>query len=124
MMSFSANKGFSLIEVLVAMVVFALSVMALSGSISSTFKTQTVQKDRTFAHYVALRRLAEVKLKSAWPNTGTTRGELKMFNRDWGWKQEVSNTTDKALRRVEVAVSSKNDEEYYIAKVTAFLGKP
>ena len=81
------SRGFSLIEVLVALVIFATAVMALSGSISSTFGSQIRHKEKTFAHYVAMRRLADVRLEKKWPNIGTTQGTMKMLNHDWQWQQ-------------------------------------
>ena len=123
-MRYSVNKGFSLLEVLIALTILATALMALSGSVNQTFRNHVYLKDKTFAHYVAMRRLAEVRLQPEWPNEGTTRGDIKMLNNDWKWRQIVSKTTEANLRRVEISVANKSDEEYFLTTITAFVGKP
>jgi len=120
----SIVKAFSLLEVLIALVVLATALVALSGSLNQTVKSQLYQKNRTLAHYVATYRLGEVKIDQPWPNVGTTRGEISMLNREWLWKQTDEKTSEPSLRKVEIAVSEKRDEDYSLAKLTAFLGKP
>ncbi len=120
----TSNEGFSLLEVLIALVVLATALLALSGSINQSVKTQVYQNERTFAHYVAMYRLGEVRIDPDWPNVGTTRGQIEMLNREWVWEQTVAKTTEANLRRIEVAVANKKDEDYKLARVTAFIGKP
>jgi len=117
-------KGFTLLEVLIALAILATGLMALSTSILNSTKGQTRQIERTFAHYVANNQLGEMKVEDAWPELGTTRGNIEMFNREWTWKQVVTKTTVDSLRRVDVSVTIKDDEEYNLATLTAFVGRP
>ncbi|NVJ59077.1 MAG: type II secretion system minor pseudopilin GspI [Gammaproteobacteria bacterium] len=118
------SSGFTLLEVLIALMVLATALVALSGTMTMTTKTQIYQKERTYSHYIAMYRLGELKTEEPWPNTGTTRGSINMLNREWRWKQEVQKTTEDGLRRVDIKVSLADDEDYVLGKITAFLGRP
>lgn len=118
-------RGFTLLEVLIALMVLATGLMALSGSMTEITRTQVSVKDRTFASMVAKYRLAELRLDNAWPSEGVTRGDIQMLNKSWTWKQEVIKTTEPDLKRVEVSIAiTDNDPDYFISKIVAFLPKP
>ncbi len=120
----SKAQAFTLLEVLIALVVLATALIALSGSMNQATRTQIHQKDKTLAHYVAMYRLGELRLEEPWPNEGITRGNIVMLKRDWSWKQEVIKTSEESLRRVEISVGPKDDEDYKLTKVVAFFAKP
>ncbi|NVJ49200.1 MAG: type II secretion system minor pseudopilin GspI [Gammaproteobacteria bacterium] len=117
-------QGFTLLELLIALVIVATSLAALNNSLFNSTLAHTRQIERTYAHYVARNRLGEMKLDDPWPGIGTTRGNESMLKREWTWKQEVSKTTVDALRRVDISVSLKGSEEYTLATFTAFVSRP
>lgn len=116
--------GFTLLEVLIALVVIALAFTALTDSIFQSGKSQLYRKEKTLAHYVALYQLNEMKLEQPWPNIGTTRGEIDMVNQEWAWEQQVIKTSEKGFRRVEVSVGLKRDPDYKLSKIVSFVAKP
>ncbi len=120
----SRYKGFTLLEVLISLAILSTALIALSGSITEALKGQSYLKEKTFAHYIATHRLAELRLQKQWPNIGVTRGEKKMLQQNWLWKQEVLKTDDDNLRRIEISISHEKDEEYQITKLVAFMSNP
>lgn len=119
-----SSAGFTLLEILIALMILATALVALSGSMTMATKTQIYQKERTYGHYIAMYRLGELKTEEPWPGIGTTRGTVNMLNREWRWQQEVQKTTEDGLRRVDIKVSLQDDEDYVLGKITAFIGRP
>src|ERR1700730_6835307 len=84
--------GFTLIEVLVALVIVAVGMSALMSALSSSAKTVVYMQDKTFAEWVALTRIAPVLIalqKGQIPATGNTTGNIELASRTWHWRQEV-----------------------------------
>ena len=61
------TRGFTLVEVLVALVIVAMALAALMITVSSTARTSGYLRDKTVAQWIALNRLTEVRLNL---NTG------------------------------------------------------
>jgi general secretion pathway protein I len=83
-------------------------------------------QDKTLAQWVAMNKVAEMRLQPTWPSTGRSNGDVDMAGRSWHWQMEVKNTEDKDVRRLEVAVLPESDKgaETPTVLVTAFLGRP
>ena len=120
---FRSQQGFNLVEILIALVLLAM-IIAMSaetsiGNVSSYQQTQNAM----YARWVAANQVVEVQLKTAWPDTGTSKGESTMGNVKWTWVQTVSNTS-KDMRKLEVVVYDTFDKKQAIAIQTAYLSKP
>jgi general secretion pathway protein I len=87
----SLPRGFTLIEVLVALVIVAFGVGAVLAALSSSAVNVGALREKTLAQWVALNRIADVRLNLQAPQTGTTEGDVKNFaNGDWHWQQIVT----------------------------------
>jgi len=115
----SNAKGFTLLEVLIAMVIFGYAAVGLVSGITKYQMAQLTASQRTVAHWVAMNRLAETRLEKDWPNVGVTRGTAEMANKTWYWLQTVSKTTEKDLRKVEIEIRFEETDEL---KTTSFVG--
>ena len=58
MSSFRKSRGFTLIEVMVALVVAALALVAVMASISQMIDAGTAMRDRTYASWIAQNKIA------------------------------------------------------------------
>ncbi len=118
------HAGFTLLEVLVALAVLALALGTLIKVGADNAKNAAYLRDKTFAHWVAVNRITELRLEEQWPATGTRRGESEMGDREWHWEAEISDTFDKAIRRVEVAVFPVEERDNPLVRRTGFLPEP
>jgi len=112
-------KAFTLLEVLIAMVIFSYAAIGLMSNITKYQVAQVTSSQRTVAHWVAMNQMTETRLEKNWPNVGVTRGTAEMANKTWYWIQTVSKTTEKDLRQVEVEVRIEETDKL---KVTSFIG--
>jgi general secretion pathway protein I len=118
--------GFTLIEVLVALVIVAVGMAAVMSALSSAANTVTFLRDETFANYVALNRIATLRLSGQIPQTGTSNGDLDYANRSWHWRQEVVSTEIPGVVRIDVKVRPKEvkagDDESWTTTVSGIAG--
>jgi general secretion pathway protein I len=96
--------GFTLVEVLVALVLVAVGVAALLTALNSAATGTGYLRDKAFAHWVATNRLIETRLATNPPANGVTTGEVEFASQRWQWRQTIANADFPSLRRVDVSV--------------------
>jgi general secretion pathway protein I len=117
------SSGFTLLEVLIAMVIFGTTVAFLLRNINDQQRAHTDISIKTIAHWVALNKMAETKLEDNWPNTGVTRGDVEMRNHKWYWLQTVSKTTEEKLRQIEIEVRYLQDDDLPATRFVGFIAE-
>ncbi len=100
----SVARGFTLIEVLVALAIVAIGMAAVLGALSSSAGTLSYLRDKTFAQWVALNQIANDRLSGQQPPTGNSNGDTDFAGRKWHWRQEVVATQVPGVVRIDVRV--------------------
>jgi len=117
------QSGFTLIEVVVAIAIVALGLMAVSRVVHDTVNNSTYLRDRTLATWIADNRLVEMRLGRELPSVDETEGEVDYGNQRWVWTATVSQTPVDELRRIDIRVRRADDaEDATLAQVTGFAG--
>lgn len=123
MTSVSRSRGFTLIEVMVALVIAALALVAVMASISQMIDAGTAMRDRTYAVWIAQNKITEMRLANVEPEVSETNGEVDYAGLEWAWTANVSETGVEFLYRVDVEVSFAGQDDV-IRTVTGFIGEP
>jgi len=116
-------SGFTLIEVMVALSIVALSLTAVTASISQMIDAAESMRNRTYASWIAQNRITELRLAADAPEVGSSNGEVQYANTDWSWRAVVAETGVDDLFRIDVSVSLAGSEDN-IRTVTGFVGLP
>ena len=96
--------GFTLLEVLVALAVVAVALLAAIGTATQSTVSAEVLRTRLFATWEAKNRLAELRARRAWPDLGVSEGIAEQAGVRLRWRETVDALPDSAFRRVEIAV--------------------
>ena len=117
----ASARGFTLIELVVALAVLAIGMTAVLHATSQAANAGSFLKQRTIAHWVASNRAAELSINREWPSPGISSGTETMANRTWRWEAEVQDTAVPELRLVTIRVSLDDEEK---ATLITFVGRP
>jgi general secretion pathway protein I len=118
------ERGFTLIEVLVALAVIAIGLVAVLTVAARSGRVDFELQQRTFAAWVASNQIERMRLTPTWPSIGTSDGKVTLAGRDWHWKAIVAKTADPDLRRITISVATAAAPDDSITQLLGFLGRP
>jgi general secretion pathway protein I len=123
-----AARGFTLLEVLVAVLLLGLALTALVKLAGLEARATAQLRDGTFAQWVAANALAETRLGEPFPAPGRREGESVLASRRWRWQLDVATTDVESIHRMDVSVfdaerrarGEGDDEDVPVATLTGF----
>jgi len=122
----SAGRGFTLIEVLVALAIVAIGMSAVLSALSSSADTVSYLRDKTFAQWVALNKIATLRISGQQPPTGNSNGDTDYAGRSWHWRQAVVATEVPGVVRIDVSVRPAEvkggDDNGWVTTVSGISG--
>lgn len=117
------QRGFTLIEVMVALVVVSLSLGAVAASVSQMVDAAFSMQERTYASWIGLNRIAELRLENVLPKVSETRDEIEYAGLEWSLETNISETGVENLFRVDIAVSHAGSDDV-VRTISGFIGEP
>lgn len=99
-----AGRGFTLLEVLVALLLLALALVAAVRTAGLEARALNHVRATTLAQWVASNVLAEIRLGGPLPARGEAEGRSEMGRQSWRWRLRVFATDQPGLHRLEVQV--------------------
>lgn len=103
------NKcGFTLIEVVVALAIFAVAALALTKVAMQYTQSTSHAILRTKAQFVAQNEIAKMKINQEWLN-GTQSSQVTAQGETWQIDKKAEATISPKVQRVEVQVSLYNE---------------
>jgi len=109
--------GFTLVEVLAALLIFSVAIIGLTHSGTESVRAISVLEHKTYAGIVADNRIVQARLKPL--KLGTSTGRENIAGRDYEWREEISNTQSAGFFRILVTIR-ENDKEQIVIERTAF----
>lgn len=117
----AADAGFSLIELMVALAVFALTVLALLNLAGENTRSAVVIEESVLAGVVADNRAVEAMLAA--PAQLAAEGREQAGDRGWRWARTVSATESDGIVRIDIQVRPA-DEDRLAAEISLFRSAP
>ena len=103
------NKGFTLLEVMVALAIFATAAMALT-KVAMQYTQATAQAIlRTKAQFVVQNEIAKMQIQSQWLE-GTQTEQISQQGENWQIEKKAQSTISPNVQRVEIQVRLFNPE--------------
>ena len=121
MASRGLSRAFTLIEVLVALAILAIALMAALRAAGQGSRSAEEMRARLLAGWVAQNVLETQRARGDWPSVGLVTGDVAQAGLEFSWREEVVSTPNAAFRRVNIAVSRKDAPEYVPARITGVL---
>jgi len=128
MLTLSRQRAFTLLEVLVALAIFATVSAAVLTAAASSVRNAARLEEKALAGWIADNQLVELQLQRPSPGTGRNQREISYAGRDWQLQETIDSTSDPAMRRVTLWVaprdrrSSDSIEERASLVLTGFIG--
>jgi general secretion pathway protein I len=115
-------SGFSLMEVLVALVIISIAFTAIFMAISVNARSLLYLKNKTAANWIALNIITEAQIGILNISNDSNQDSNKeyMFNQDWYWNAKVESTSDLFTSRINVEVR-QSESAPAILSVSGYL---
>lgn len=117
------QRGFTLMELMVAMTILAVGMGAIIKASSGAAANASVLRDKEIARWVALNKLTEMQVTQEW-STKEKKGDVDMLKTRWYWKARIQKVEDPDLRRVDIEVRLDPNAGSYIYSITGFIANP
>ena len=119
-------RGFTLLEVLIALLVFGLIATAAAEVGSQYISSFERVRDKTLGGWIAENRINELRLQDTLPGTSENSEDTEFANYRWQVTTVVQGTAEPSMRRVEVIVGKypgDQDKAFPVHTLSAFLGE-
>ncbi len=120
----SVGRGFTLLEILIALSILAIGLSAAIRSGLASTETVRELRSRQLAGWVAENQVALLRATRQWPAIGETSGEASMGGSRFRWQMQVGQTPHKQFRRVEVLVVRAEEGDAPLARLVTYLTSP
>jgi general secretion pathway protein I len=116
------SKGFSLLEVAIALLILSTSVIAIYQVISSSTISTFELEDRYIAREIGNNRVALMNTIDIPQGTGTREGAIDMAGFEWEWREEISKGPAINVYEYSILIK-KSSATNYIYEARGYLVK-
>jgi general secretion pathway protein I len=119
----ATQPGFTLIEVLAALVIVALGMLGAIEAVNQSTRNATYLREKTLAHWIAMNLITERRLQPDAPPTDEQKGDVDFAGERWQWTLRVTQTAVQSMRRMDISVRRATAPEgSSLATVSGFYG--
>lgn len=117
-----ANKGFTLIEVILALLIFGISLLAITRAMGQSARSLEHIQQKNYAHWVAKNATNQLLLglEGNYLSVGQEQGEMRMGHDEYQWHSRVEPSEDLSVWAIHVTVNLANNPNNSLATLTTY----
>lgn len=115
--------GFTLIEILIAVVILAVALAATTRAASLATDGALETRHRLLATWAAQNRVSELRARRIYPPVATTRSSTEQGGLALLVEEAVTETPNPTIRRVDLAVADARDPARVLTRLTAYVSQ-
>jgi len=116
-------RGFTLIEVMVALAIVSIGLIAVFNAIIQMAHSTSVLRERALADWIAMNEISAIRIAGNFPDVGNFDGTTEFAGREWRWEARISETGVSDLRRIDMSVGYEEFPEDSITIMTGFVSR-
>lgn len=122
-MTWRTARGFTLIEVMVALAIVSIGLIAVFNAIIQMAHSTSVLRERALADWIAMNEISAIRIAGNFPDVGNFDGTSEFAGREWRWEARISETGVSDLRRIDMSVGYEEFPEDSITIMTGFVSR-
>jgi general secretion pathway protein I len=116
-------RGFTLIEILIAVAILAIALAATTRAAGVAADGALETRERLLATWAAENRIAELRARRVFPDVATTRFSTTQGNLGLVIEEVVTSTPNPTLRRIDLSAADARKPDRVLAKLTAYVAQ-
>ncbi len=120
-------RGFTLLEVMVALAIVATALPALMMLITSQLQGAGFNREKTQAYWIAENQLTRIKMRKAlveqYNIPDTESGNIERGGVRWYWELEAEDTEVEGFLRLDVRVALDSSKDNTLATLSGFINE-
>ena len=116
-------RGMTLLEVMVALAIFAVAGLALVRTVSQQTVGLSALEEKTLATWVVENQLVQQKLENKWPGDSWVEGDEQMAGSTWYWRYRGAATADNNFRALDMEVRTEAKAENPVAMMRTYISR-
>ncbi len=111
------NKGFTLVEVLVSLLIFSTAILGLMSAGTQNIRILHAIEQKQIAGMIADNQLLLAQYASLPIQTGTRQGDAQMAGQIWQWQVLTEETTQNGFFKMTAQITQGANESIIVSRV-------
>lgn len=116
-------KGFTLIEVIMALFILAIVLGSSMRLFNSAIKSEQMVRDKTLANWVAQNHAVQLQMGTGDALAGVNTSEVNMGGSTWLIQESTASTSDSNFRKTEIRVYKEKIQTDYVTQLFVYRAK-
>ena len=116
-------RGFTLLEVMVALAIVSIGLIAVFNGIIQMAHSTSTLRERAQADWIAMNMISQIRISGDFPDVGSFDGSTEFAGRAWRWEADISETGVTDLRRIDMSVAYEDIPDDVITIMAGFVAR-